>query len=104
MNWFSQLADAVIWILQTKYNMSHSTNYLDDYFIAGPAASKVCNDNLNVAIAVFAKLGIPLAPEKIVSPCTLITYLGIIINTENMKLCLTEDKISELDKLHRSFL
>ena len=83
--------------------MSHSTNYLDDYFIAGPAASKVCNDNLNVAIAVFAKLGIPLAPEKIVSPCTLITYLGIIINTENMKLRLTEDKMSELDKLHRSF-
>ena len=30
VNRFSQLADAVLWILQTNYAIQNSTNYLDD--------------------------------------------------------------------------
>ena len=103
VNRFSQLADAVLWILQTKYNIIHSTNYLDDYFLAGPADSQVCHTNLHKAISVFAKLGIPLAPEKVVSPCKVLTYLGIIIDTNKMELRLPEEKLSEITALLHSF-
>ena len=103
VNRFSQLADAVLWILQTKYNITHSTNYLDVYFLAGPADSQICHTNLHKAISVFAKLGIPLAPEKVVSPCKVLTYLGIIIDTNKMELRLPEEKLSEITALLHSF-
>ena len=103
VNRFTQLADAVLWILQNNYNILHSTNYLDDYFIAGPANSKVCHNNLRLAISVFDKLGIPLAPEKVVSPCSTLTYLGIVIDSEKMELRLPDDKMSDLSDLLASF-
>ena len=65
VNRFSQLADAVLWILQNNYSIVNSTNYLDDCFFAGPAKSSVCQQNLNKAMTLFSNLGIPLAPNKI---------------------------------------
>jgi len=103
VNRFSQLADAVLWILKFKHNISHCTNYLDDYFIAGPAESKRCQENLDECISVFDKLGIPLAPEKVVSPRTVLPYLGIIIDTDKMELRLPDEKLSELTTLLQSF-
>ena len=78
-------------------------NYLDDYFIAGPAESKRCQENLNECISVFEKLGTPLTPEKVISPSTVLPYLGIIIDTDKMELCLPDEKLSELTALLQLF-
>ena len=43
---------------------------------------------------MFFKLGIPLAPDKVIGPTEIITYLGIVIDTNKM-----EDKIKDLNVL-----
>ena len=103
VNRFSQLADAVLWILQNNYSIVNSTNYLDDYFFAGPANSSVCQQNLDKAITVFSNLGIPLAPDKIVNPCTVIKYLGLLIDTDKMEVRLPPEKMEGLNVMLRSF-
>ena len=103
VNRFSQLADAVLWILQNNYAITNSTNYLDDYFIAGPAGSVKYHQDVDQAISVFATLGIPLAQEKITRPRTVVTYLGIVIDTIKMELRLPDDKLQDLQELLNSF-
>ena len=103
VNRFTQLADAVLWILQNNYNIVNSTNYLDDYFLAGPARRKTCSEHLDCAMNVFSKLGIPLAPEKVIGPTETITYLGIVIDTNQMELRLPEDKIKDLNVLLETY-
>ena len=103
LNRFSQLVDTVLWILKFKRNISHCTNYLNNYFIAGPAESKRCQENLNEWISSFETLGILLAPKKVVSPCTVLSYLGIIIDTDKMELHLCDEKLSELTVVLQSF-
>ncbi len=53
-------------------------------------------NNMQVTRALFNRLGVPLAPEKIVGPTTELTYLGIVIDTEKMELRLPEDKLNSL--------
>ena len=64
VNRFSRLADLVLWIMQNNYSIIHSTHYLDGDFLAGHAGSDECNQALATSIALFRRLGIPLAPSK----------------------------------------
>ena len=96
VNRFSLLADAVLWILKNNYSIENSTNYLDDYFLAGPCQSQECKEQLKLAISVFSKLGIPLAPEKVIGPKNVITYLGIEIDSSKMELRLPAGKTQEI--------
>ena len=89
VNRFSQLADASLWIL-------NATNYLDDYFLAAPGASQQFQEQLKLATSVFATLGIPLAPEKVIGLLNVITYLGIEIDSSKIELRLPERKIEEM--------
>ena len=41
---------------------------------------------------LFKRLNIPLAKHKVVDPCTVIEYLGIILDTEKMEALLPQEK------------
>ena len=96
VNRFTLLASTLLWILQNNYNIVHSTHYLDDYFLAAPANLSVCKDHMRTTCEVFARLGIPLAPEKMEGPTTRLTFLGIEIDSETMSLRLPQEKLVEL--------
>ena len=44
---FNQLAEALEWILHNKYAVTHIIHYLDDFFIAGPPGSDVCQNSMD---------------------------------------------------------
>ena len=46
---FNILADLLSWILQAR-GVSFSIHYLDDYLTIGPAASPICQQNLNIIL------------------------------------------------------
>ena len=54
-------------------------HYLDDFIMAAPANSVVCASNLQVAVAVavVARLGFPLHPQKCLGPASCMVFLGI---------------------------
>ena len=92
---FNQLADALHWILSNNYNIQ-AVHYLDDYFIAGPPASHQCQQAVTTMLEVCARLGIPIAHEKLEGPDTAITFLGILIDSEKQELRLPDGKLHTL--------
>ena len=73
----NSFADALEWILRNKYYLKVLYRYLDDFFTAGPQDSPQCQLNLKMSQQVFDKLGVPLVPDKLEGPTTVLAYLGI---------------------------
>ncbi len=88
---FCAIADTLEWIF-FKRGVSTCLHYIDDFFTAGQAGSGDCQQNLGHIIAT----GIPLAQHKIEGPVTVITFLGIEIDTHHMLLRLPTDKLCRL--------
>ena len=81
-------------------------HYLDDFLLVGPPDVPTCQHNLDIFTQVCKELGIPLATEKLEGPSTSLTFLGIVIDTHRMEICLPDDKLQRIYKellrwLHR---
>ena len=66
-------------------------HYLDDFVILGPPSSETCAEHLQILHKVCNDLGVLLAPEKQEGPDTIITFLGITIDTIKQELRLPEE-------------
>ena len=92
---FNILADFLSWILDQK-GAFPTIHYLDDFLTMGPAKSLTCHRNLEIMMEVLEQLGIPLALDKLEGPSHRLTFLGIILDTEQMQARLPEDKLSRI--------
>ena len=88
---FNAVADAVEWIVYQQ-GVSTAFHYLDNFLIVGNPHTKDCTVQLPVLREVFEHLGIPVAMEKLEGPATVLTFLGIEIDTKEMILCLPTTK------------
>ena len=79
-------------------------HYLDDFLIVGNAQTGECAVHLSVLRTVFDYLGIPVAMEKLEGPATVLTFLGIEIDTKEMILRLPMTKLIELQGLVSTWL
>ena len=61
---FNSVVELVEWILVHNYSIEDLLHYLDDFILAAPANSVFCASSLQVAVAVVARLGLPLHPQK----------------------------------------
>ena len=68
--------------------------YLDDLIIVSPD-SEVAESHFARAKELFSELGLPEAEEKAQPPARIVTWLGIDINTSDMSLSVTKDKIRQ---------
>ena len=59
----------------------HITHYLDDFVVLGGPASSECADSLATMTHACADLSMPLAEEKSDGPASVITFLGILVDT-----------------------
>ena len=62
-------------------------------FLTGPPNSDICKDNLSKAKVLCSELGVPLAEEKTVGPSTVITFLGIELDSVKFEARLPKDKL-----------
>ena len=92
---FSAVADSLAWALQCE-GVVNSIHYLDDFLFWGPPESTVCESALQKAIALSERLGLPVATQKTVSPTTVLTFLGIEIDSVAMVLRLPAEKLGRL--------
>jgi len=74
-------------------------HYLDDFLFGGQAGSNECQSLMQIFRTTCTLLGVPIAEGKTEGPSTVLTFLGIEIDTENMILRLPRDKLSELKQL-----
>ena len=92
---FSSLADALEWILMDN-GVTFSLHYLDDFLTAGRANTGQCEANLQKIYDICRRLGVPLKMEKIEDPTTILTFLGIELDTTKLELCLPKGKLEGL--------
>lgn len=92
---FTRFADAVCWILQNVYHLPYTIHYADDYFFVALYPNSAVKD-FSLAIKAFEDLGIPIASEKTIPPTTRLPFLGIIIDSSDLSMCVPEDKKSEV--------
>ena len=59
---FNSFADALLWSLQSHADIRHIIHYLDDFFLCH-SSFDACQADMQRLIALFAHLGVPLAPD-----------------------------------------
>ena len=99
---FNVLTDAVCWILRHNYSILSMEHYLDDYIGVAPPSSVLPLSTAAIQMAtvlqVFDNLGIPVAsgPGKVVGPATVVTILGIEVDSVEQVMRLPAEKLSAL--------
>ena len=100
---FNQFAEAWHWILHHGHGIRYLLHYLDDYLTAGSPNSRECHLNLSSIRSSASTLGIPLALEKIEGPSTVLSFLGIELDTLLFVARLPTEKLSTLQSLLQSW-
>ena len=90
---FNTVADALEWVLHHQ-GVNICEHYLDDYIVARPPESPVCQQSLDTLDRVCQGLGVPLADHKREGPTTsCLTFLGIEVDTLKGELRLPKEKL-----------
>ena len=92
---FTALADMLEWCAKDQ-GVSHLYHYLDDYIMMGRVETEEYNVNAATLVATCNRLGVPIAPDKCADPTTMLTYLGIKVDTVQMQLCFPEEKLERV--------
>jgi hypothetical protein len=76
--------------------LSTLDHYLDDFIFAGQENSERCKTKMNYFLGISQELGIPIADEKSVGTVTVLTFLGLEIDTEDMAIIILPEKLEAL--------
>lgn len=72
-----------------------TVGYIDDFWICESSYQK-CKEGQHALITLLGELGFRVNWKKCVSPDKVMTYLGIVFNSQNMSLSLPEEKMRKL--------
>lgn len=94
--YFETFSSFLEWVIREVSGHQSVIHYLDDFLCIGSKDSNVCSVLLHSAERVAKEFGVPLAAEKTEGPTSVITFLGISIDTVNMECRLPEEKLVTL--------
>ena len=66
---FTAVADGLSWALHCE-GIANLLHYLDDFFFWSEAGSSDCTNALSITVPLCGRLGLPVAPQKVVGPTT----------------------------------
>ena len=95
---FSAIADAIEWIA-LHAGVSVLLHYLDDFLTMGKKGAPECSYNLELLIHLCSQLGVPLKWQKLEGPSTVLTFLGVVLDTHRMERRLPQGRLEELKQL-----
>ena len=92
---FTKVLKPVYATLRRKGHLN--VGYIDDSYLQGDTVSK-CNDNITDTIDLFTRLGFIIQPlESVLQPTQILTFLGFVLNSLNMTVSLTTEKINRIN-------
>ena len=96
---FNQFASSLNWILSNTCKLPDVMHYLDNFLdICAPDASlAACHKE--IFLSLFSYLNVPVAPEKVEGPATVLTFLGLELDTVLREIRLPPTKLAELRAL-----
>ena len=99
---FNCLSEAVEWIAKDR-GVKVMLHYLDDFFVAGRAASSECQCSLDTTKTVCKELNLPLAEEKQEGPSTQLNFLGVLLDSDRLEARLPPDKLQAIKEILRQW-
>ena len=99
---FTAVADALMWMMQQR-GVSIVDHYLDDFITLGKPDSAECHCNFETMLETCRVTGFPVESGKSEGPTTMLTFLGIEIDTVSMEMRLPLDKLARLREVIRDF-
>ena len=96
---FSAVADLLEWIVRRNYHVAFLKHYLVDFHTLGPPDSPQCKQNLATCIKLFSDWGVPLHPDKFEGPSTVMTVLGIELDSLALQARLPKEKFDRISSL-----
>ena len=100
---FNQVTEVLQRIRRDQFSVHDLIHLLDDHLTAGPPASSACQQRLDIILATCYYPRVPIAPEKPVLPSTLLTFLGIELDSMHWEARLFDEKLTELRSLLDAF-
>ena len=88
---FQRFSNAVAHIVKCKTKRG-AVNYLDDFFFAA-LLKLVCDGQLETFLQVCKQINFPAALEKTHWGSTLMTFLGLLLDSENQRICIPKEKL-----------
>ena len=81
-------------VYSTLHNKGHlSSGYIDDSYLQGDTVEE-CQQNITDTVRLFSRLGFHIHPTKSVfNPSHILTFLGFIVNSLEMTVSPTQEKI-----------
>ena len=95
-NLFEKFATFLEWELKRRSNSENVVHYLDDFLVAGAAHSNDCAYLMSELKGMCEQFGVPMAEEKTIGPTSVLTFLGLEINTNHMTVSIPQDKLQRL--------
>ena len=92
---FTALADALQWVMERR-GATWVGHYIDDFITMGPPGSPECGSNVAIMKEVCGETGLPTEPEKDEGPASVIGFLGMELDTEELEIWLPQDKLGRL--------
>ena len=99
---FTAVADALQWVMEAR-GVAWLGHYIDDFITVGAPQADECRANLGIMNAVCMEAGMPTEQEKEEGPTTVLTFLGIELDSEAMVICLPAGKLHQLQESLRSW-
>ncbi|XP_054843036.1 uncharacterized protein LOC129334764 isoform X1 [Eublepharis macularius] len=93
---FERFSSFLEWELRRRAGSRDSAHYLDDFLFVGRAGSSECARLLDTFLRLAEELGVPLAHEKTEGPSTVLTFLGIELDTVQQSMRLPLNKVDDL--------
>ena len=93
---FDQFATALHWILNNTCHLDRLIHYLDDFLNVSPPDMALAQLQKSLFLDTFDYLNVPVASEKVEGPSTVLTFLGLELDTEALEIRLPEDKLTAL--------
>ncbi|XP_045188169.2 uncharacterized protein LOC123546048 [Mercenaria mercenaria] len=100
---FDRFSSGLKWIAQCKLSIPHILHILDDFLIMGPKDSNKCETDLRVFLDLCRAIRVPIKHEKTVTATTVITFMGLELDSNKMEARLPKDKLVKLYNLLVSY-
>ena len=92
---FEKFSSFLEFLVASRNGEGLVTHYLDDFLLVGDGSS-ACSSMLTSFQQVCRELGVPLAAEKTVGPCSSLSYLGLEIDARAGLVRVPSDKLGKL--------
>ncbi|KAM3936780.1 LOW QUALITY PROTEIN: uncharacterized protein RB166_000609 [Leptodactylus fuscus] len=101
---FELFSSFLEWVVRYETRSRSIIHYLDDFLFVAPAGDSLCQFLLDSFRSLMCRFGVPLSREKTEGPTTVLSFLGIELDSVHMVFRLPRDKLERLSSLLRGFL